>query len=160
MSLNAQGTQLYFLDPDSSNLDIIEVDCLTSLDGLSSPLGEEDTTCLSDLGSTVEPTVFQAGSMTFTVRFDPAVESHVRLYELYRTKRKLKWAVGMSDGLDIVPTGVDSAGDITLPTTRSWLTVTGYIQEFPWTFAIGTRVTNNLTIRTDGEGQSLQLKAA
>ena len=105
MSLNAQGTQLYFLDPEASGGEIIEVDCLTSLDGLSAPLGEEDTSCLADLGSTVEPTMFQAGSATFTVRFDPNVESHVRLFELYRAKQKMRCAVGFSDGLDIAPTG-------------------------------------------------------
>jgi hypothetical protein len=160
MSINAQGTQLYFLDPDSSEEEIIEVDCITSLDGLSAPLGEEDTTCLADLGATVEPTLFQAGTMTFTVRFDPAVESHVRLFELWRAKRKLKWAVGFSDGVDIPPDGVDSDGALTFPSTRTFLAVTGYIQEYPWTFAIGAKVTNNLTVRTDGDNFELSLKAA
>lgn len=158
MSLNAQGTQLYFLDPEASGGEIIEVDCLTSLDGLSAPLGEEDTSCLADLGSTVEPTMFQAGSATFTVRFDPNVESHVRLFELYRAKQKMRWAVGFSDGLDIAPTGVDSEGDLIIPDTRTFLRFTGYIQEFPWSFALGTKVTNNLTVRTDGEGWSLDIK--
>lgn len=158
MSVNAQGTQLYFYDPDSEG-EIIEVDCLTSLDGLSAPLGEEDTSCLADLGSTVEPTMFQAGSATFTVRFDPSVESHVRLFELYRAKQKLKWVVGFSDGINIPPTSVDSDGDFVVPATRTFLLFTGYLQEFPWTFALGTKVTNNLTIRTDGEGWALEIKA-
>lgn len=158
MSVNAQGTQLYFADPDSEG-EIIEVDCLTSLDGLSAPLGEEDTSCLADLGSTVEPTIFQAGSATFTVRFDPSVASHIRLFEIHRAKQKLKWAVGFSDGLDIAPSSVDSDGDLVVPGTRTWLLFTGYISEFPWSFALGTKVTNNLTIRTDGEGWALEPKA-
>lgn len=159
MSINAQGTQLYFFDPDGAGDGIIEVDCVTSLDGISAPLGEEDTTCLADLGATVEPTLFQAGTMTLTVRFDPKVESHVRLFQLWRAKQKLKWAVGFSDGVEIAPTGVDSDGNLVLPTTRTFLAVTGYIQEFPWTFAIGAKVTNNLSVRTDGDGFELSLKA-
>lgn len=158
MSVNAQGTQLYFADPDSEG-EFIEVNCLTSLDGLSASLGEEDTTCLADEGQSVEPTVFQAGTATFTVRFDPSETSHVRLYELYRDKQKLKWAVGLSDGIDIPPDSVDSNGDIVVPDTRTWLLFTGYISEFPWSFQTGAKVTNALSIRTDGEGFSVEPKA-
>lgn len=161
MSINSQGTQLFFNDPDSSDGVIVEVDCVNGLTGISTPLGEEDTTCLADLGNTVEPTVFGAGSMQLTIRFDPTNESHVRLFELWRAKQKLSWGVGFSDGLGIPPSGgVDSDNLLNVPTTRSWLLAYGYIQEFPWDFAIGTRVTSNLTVRIDGEGLTFLPKSA
>lgn len=147
MSLNVQGSQLYFIDPDGSgDGEVIEVGCVTTLDGLTAARDQLDVTCLSDEARRFEAGLLTPGAATFSIYFDLDDESHARMHELYRAGDTLKWALGFSDD-DTAPTGVDSNGDFTLPSTRSFITFDGYISDFPWSFAIGQKVTNNLSVQ-------------
>ena len=147
MSLNVQGSQLYFIDPDaSSGGEIIEVGCVTTLDGLTASRDQLDVTCISDEARRFEAGLLTPGAATFAIFFDLDDESHARMHELYRSGETLKWALGFSDGTSD-PSQIDSNEDFVLPTSRSFITFDGYISDFPWSFAIGQKVTNNLSIQ-------------
>jgi len=141
--LKAQGTNLFFIDP--ANGAVLEVECITTLDGLTAARDQIETTCLSDNARTYEAGLATPGTATFTIQYDPESPSHLRLHELYVEGVKLDWAVGMSDGT-AVPTA-DTTGDFILPATRSWLVFNGYISDFPWSFALNTVVSNNLSVQ-------------
>lgn len=145
MSMNVQGSNLYFIDPASGG-SIVEVGCVTTLDGLTASRDQNDVTCISDEARRFEAGLLSPGAATFTILFDPDDESHVRLHELYRAGDTLKWALGLSDGT-ANPASIDSNGDFVLPTSRSYIAFDGYISDFPWSLAIGAKVTNNLSVQ-------------
>lgn len=145
--MKAQGSQLYFIDPDTQA--VVEVACITELTGLSQARDQIETTCLSDNERTYEAGLATPGQANFGIYPDPREASHIRMHELAVAGTKLDWAVGWSDGTDIAPTGVDTTGFI-LPTTRTWLTFNGYISDFPFDFAQNAVVTSNLGIQTSG----------
>jgi hypothetical protein len=146
MSLNVQGSNLFFLDPDSSDGTITEVGCVTTLDGLTASREQNDVTCISDETRRLEAGLLTPGAANFGILFDTEDESHVRLHELYRLGTTLKWALGMSDGTT-APTLLTSDGDIAPTADRSWLTFEGYISDFPWSFQVGQKVTNQLALQ-------------
>lgn len=148
MSMNVQRTQLYFAIPDGSDAgEIVEVGCVTTLDGLTASRDQLDVTCISDEARRLEAGLLTPGAATFTILFDPNDESHVHLHELYRAGTTIKWALGLSDGFDSAPSSVDSAGDFNLPSDRTFIVFDGYVSDFPWSFAVGQKVTNNLSIQ-------------
>lgn len=147
-ALNVQGSNLYFIDPDaSSGQDIIEVGCVTTLDGLTASRDQNDVTCISDEARRFEAGLLTPGTATFTILFNLDDDSHARLHELYRAGTTLKWALGLSDNPNEAPTGVDSDEDFTLPTDRSFIVFDGYVSDFPWSFATGQKVTNNISVQ-------------
>jgi hypothetical protein len=148
MSLNVQGSNLYFIDPvgDSNGPTIVEVGCVTTLDGIDASRDQVDTTCISSETRVLEAGLLSPGAASFSILFDPDDESHVRLHELYREGTSLQWALGFADGT-APPTSVDSNGDFVLPTTRTFLTFQGYVSSYPWSLAVGQKVTNALSLQ-------------
>lgn len=148
--LKAQGTQLYFIDPDSG--EVVEVPCVTSLSGLDASVDEIETTCLNDTARTYEAGLATPGTATIGIQFDPADPSNVRLYELYLSRTRLDWVAGLSDG--VAPPTVDVvSGEWEFPSDRSWLAFDGYVSAFPWDFALNTVVSNNLSVRVSDQPQ-------
>ncbi len=147
MSVSAQGTQLYFVDPADGSIN--KVDCITELTGLSQTRDQVETTCLDDNERTYKPGLATPGTANFSIYPDPDTGSHLRLHELFVAGTTLDWAVGWSDGKDIPPTDFDSNGWV-LPTTRTWLTFQGYISDYPFDFAQNSEVTSALGIQTSG----------
>jgi hypothetical protein len=147
MAMLAQGTELFFIDPD--NAAVLEVGCVTSLTGITSPRDQIEVTCLDSTGREFVPGLPSPGTATFTINFDPSDPSHVRLHELFEDVAitTMNWAVGLSDGVS-PPTG-DSSG-FTTPTDRTWLLFDGYLADFPFDFALNTVVTNNIGIQVSG----------
>ncbi|WP_202844803.1 phage tail tube protein [Luteimonas saliphila] len=146
-ALNVQGSNLYFIDPDASGgPEVVEVGCVTTLDGLTASRDQLDVTCISDEARRFEAGLLTPGAATFTILFDLSDESHARMHELYRAGTTLEWALGLADNPDTPPTGVDSDGFI-LPTDRSFITFEGYLSDFPWSFATGQKVTNNISVQ-------------
>lgn len=143
MSLAVQGSNLYFRDP--TNNAIVEVGCVTTISGIGASRDQNDVTCISDETRRLEAGLLNPGTASFGIYFDPTDTSHTRLHELYREGTTLEWALGMSDGT-AAPTGVNSNG-IALPTSRTFLTFEGYVSDFPWEFAIGQKVANQLALQ-------------
>lgn len=225
MSLNTQGSNLFFIDPSDSS--VKEVECITSFDGGSATRDQNEVTCLSDLAKRFEAGMITPGKVTFDVKFDPKVASHVRLHELFVSGQNVDWSLGMSDGTSVPTvtpaTGVQSinlrAGgtgyttaptvaltggggtgatatatvsggsvtgitvtnpgsgytsaptvaftggggsgataaavisegtDFAFPTTRSFISFNGYVDDFPFSFPLGGKVESKLSVQQSG----------
>lgn len=147
MAITSQGTKLYVIDP--SNDTVLTVGCPTNIDGIDSTVGQNETTCLGDTTRTYMAGLATPGAATFTINFDPADASHVRLHALKVAGTTLTWAVGMSDGT-AAPTFYTN-GDFDLPTSRSWIQFNGFMTSYPFTFALDTPVTSTVGIQVSGD---------
>ena len=144
MAIKTQGTQLYAIVAGS----VVNIGCITNLDGISSPRDNIDVTCLEDQDRTYIARMKSPGTTTFTINTDPGDESHATLHELYTSGEVVKWAVGWSDGT-VDPT-IDSSGDFDLPDTRSWITFQGYVGDYPYAFAQNSSVQSNIPVQITG----------
>lgn len=152
MAKKTQGTQLYAIDPSPSGGGgpaILVIGCVTSIDGIDTTLDQLETTCLESPARTYIGGLATPGSATFGINFDPADNSHVRAHQLKVAGETLHWAVGFSDGT--APPTVDSNGEFVLPTSRSWITFDGFMNSYPFTFALNAVVTSTVGIQISGE---------
>lgn len=149
MAILAQGTQVYFIDPDTSV--ITPVVCATTFSPGGNPSDQIETTCLEDSDRSYLPGLRTPGQSSLGINADPANASHIRLHALSQSNPSpvLQWAIGWSDGT-AAPTSVNSAGDFVLPNTRTWYTFEGYVSDFPFDFAQNTVVTSAVTIQRSG----------
>lgn len=147
MSLKTQGTMLYAIDPADDS--VLVVGCVTSIDGIDTTLDQLETTCLSSQARTYVSGLATPGAASFGLNFDPADASHVRLHELKVAGTTLDWALGFSDGT--APPTVDSNGNFTLPSTRSWISFDGFMNSYPFSFALNAVVTSTVGIQISGE---------
>jgi hypothetical protein len=147
MAVKTQGTDLYAIDPDDGSL--IEVGCVTSIDGIDTTIEQIETTCLSATARTYVSGLATPGSASFGINTDPSDDSHIRLHQLKTAGTSLKWALGWSDGT-ADPT-VDSALAFVLPTSRSWITFEGFMNSFPFSFAQNAVVQSTVGIQISGD---------
>ena len=147
MSILAQGTQIYFIDPDTDAITAIE--CATTFSPGGAPADQIDDTCLEAFERSFMPGLRTPGQASMGLNADPRNSSHLRLHELSETNPSpvLKFAVGWSDGV-APPTFL--ADDFVLPDTRTWFTFQGYIADFPFDFAQNTVVTSTVSIQRSG----------
>lgn len=148
MGMNTQGTQLYVIDPVDDSLIIIE--CVTSIDGIDTTIEQIETTCLEDMARTYEAGLATPGAASFGIQVDPRTASHVRLHQLKTAGTQLNWALGWSDGTGVDPT-VASDGDFDLPATRSWITFTGFMNSYPFSFQQNAKVESTIGIQISGD---------
>lgn len=151
MTIKSQGTDLFTIDPDTGAL--LDVGCITSIDGIDTAIDQIETTCLNDLSRTYEAGLSTPGAATFGLQFDPSDVNHIRLHQLKTAGVTLQWAIGFSDGTINPTTGTDSNShdEFVLPPNRSWLTFEGYMNSYPFTFALNTMVTSTVGIQVSGE---------
>lgn len=154
MSVKTQGTQMYCVDPGNNS--VLVVGCVTDIDGIDTTLDQLETTCLDSVARTYVGGLATPGSATFGINFDPADLSHVRMHQLKVAGDVLHWAIGFSDGApnsagDRPAPTVDSSGAFVLPNTRSWITFDGFMNSYPFTFAINALVTSKVGIQISGE---------
>jgi len=147
MAIKTQGTMLYTIDPDTDT--VLVVGCVINIDGIDTTLEQLETTCLESPARTYIAGLATPGAASFQINFDPADASHVRLHELKVAGTTLEWAVGFSDGT-ATPT-VDSNANFNLPTTRSWINFDGFMNSYPFTFALNAVVTSTVGIQISGE---------
>jgi hypothetical protein len=145
MALKTQGSQLYFIDPDT--FAVTPVGCVTALTGLTAARDQIETTCLDSTARTYVAGMATPGAAQFTINFDPSDDSHVRLHELYVEGTDLDFALGWSDGT-AAPTSDSTA--FTTPTTRTWILFSGFISDLPFDFALNTVVTSNVSVQVSG----------
>lgn len=147
MAKKTQGTKLYVIDPQNDS--VLVVGCATSIDGIDSTLDQLETTCLEADARTYIAGLATPGSATFGINFDPADASHVRLHELKKAGTSLNWAIGFSDGTDAP--AVDTNGEFELPATRSWITFNGFMNSYPFSFALNSVVQSTVGIQISGD---------
>lgn len=161
MSMLTQGTQVYVLAPifpppsAGAPFEVLEVECATAFNPGGAPAAQIDDTCLDETEAQRFLRGLRApGQATLTIRADPRNVSHLRLSDLAEggDETPLKWAIGWSDGKDIVPTVSSGGDDFVLPSTRTWFTFEGYVADFPFDFQANTTVTTAATIQRSGRG--------
>ena len=148
MAVRTQGTHLYIVRENGT--EVLPVGCITSLDGIAAPRSNIDTTCLGDQDRTFEPGMREPGTASFSINTDPTDESHNLLHELYRSGEMVRFAVGWADGEDAPTTAANGDFD-DLPETRSWITFSGYVSDYPYSFTQNAVVTSNISVQISGE---------
>lgn len=152
MSIATQGTQLYFIDPDTG--DTVAVDCIVSINPGTAPASQLDDTCLEDRSGyrSFKRGLRTPGEAAMTINADPQNASHIRLYELSQgvANDNLQFALGWSDGT-AAPVA-DTGGEFNLPNTRTWYTFEGYIADFPFDFQLDALVTSDVSVQRSGAG--------
>lgn len=144
MSIKTQGTDMFIIDPDDGSL--IEVGCATSIDSAGATRAVFTIPpCLSDTtgAASKSPGELTPATLTFGLNVDPTDASHVRLHQLLVEGDTVQVAVGWSDGT-ANPT-VSSPGSFILPTTRTWLTFSGFVSAFPFNFAANAVVASTVS---------------
>lgn len=151
MAIKTQGTHLYIIDPDASaGEEILRIECGISLDGISAPRDQIETTCLEDFARQYESGMPTPGQMTVGLNFDPAKPSHLRLYELWRDGTKFDMAIAYSDGT-AAPTLASDGASFDFPTTRSYLELLNtYVADIPQNVALNAVVTANVSFQLSG----------
>lgn len=152
MALKTARTSLYYIDPDDSS--VVTVGCVTSISGIEASRDQLEDTCLEDDARSYQSGLATPGQKTFTINFDPADDTHVKIYNLWVAGTKVKWALGLSDGAPapaalIAPT-VDTTGDFILPDTRSYFTYEGYVANVPLDLALNALLTANVSVQLSG----------
>lgn len=151
MALKTQGTKIYFIDPTATGGPVVvPVDCAISLDGISAPRDQLDTTCLEDDARSFEGGLATPGQVTMGLNFDPKTASHEKLYDLYNDNEKFDIAIGFSDGT-AAPT-LDTAGEFDIPTSRSFIVLKDvYIADMPISIPLNAVVTSNVSFQQSGK---------
>ena len=152
MAVKTQGTDLYVIDPEDGS--VITVGCPTSIDGIDTTLEQIETTCLNSSARTYEAGLATPGTATFGINVDPSDPSHIRLHQLKTSGVTLNWAVGWSEDPGTAPTvTTDSDGDYVFdtPVSRSWILFEGFMNSFPFSFALNAVVQSSVGIQVSGE---------
>lgn len=149
MSVLAQGTQIFFLDPETD--EIIAVECATTLSPGGQPADQIEDTCLEATTRTYKRGLRTPGQAAMTINADPRNSSHIRLHELSESDAfdEVEWFVGWSDGTE-PPTYDSATNTVTLPESRTWFTFRGYVSDFPLDFSANSVVTTAATIQRSG----------
>ena len=149
--MKTQGTELYAIDP--ANGALIVVGCPTSIDGIDTSIEQLETTCLSSSARTYEAGLATPGSASFGINIDPKDPSHVRLHQLKTAGKTIKWAIGWSESSADPTVSTDTNGDhsFVTPTSRSWILFEGFMNSFPFSFALNAQVTSTVGIQVSGE---------
>ena len=150
MVMKTQGTDLYALNPFTGT--VIDVGCITSIDGVDTTIDQIETTCLNDNARTYVGGLATPGTATFGINFDSSDANQVLLHQLKTQGVELQWAIGFSDGV-APPTATGTGEDavFTLPDSRTWLTFVGYMSSFPFSFAQNAVVTSSIGIQISGD---------
>lgn len=154
MAKLTQGTQIYFIDPDTDTL--TEVQCVTTFNPGGAPADQIETTCLTSTDKTYLPGLRTPGQASMEINVDPTYASHVRLQALANSSTTpFKWAVAWSDGTT-APT-VDSSGefDLSLDSNgdselRSFTLFDAYVSDFPFDFSTNSVVKTAVTLQRSG----------
>lgn len=148
--MKTKGTELFvrFLNT-SGGYEIVKIECPTAITGLGGPAGQVDDTCLDDEEMTYSAGMPNPGQVQVPINFDPALESHRLIRDLYRSQETVLWAIGDSDGKGIIPT-VAGDGTVTYPTTRTFHSFNAYVADAPLDFAINQNVKSNVVLQRSG----------
>lgn len=143
MAKLTQGTKLYWIKGGTTVQEV----AATNINGISAQRDSIETTDLTMNAKTFLPGLMSPGSAQFSIQFDPSNTVHKDLHAAYVAGETLKWALGMSDGT--APPTV-TTGAFTLPTTRSFLTFDGFIQDVTFDFSLNSIVTSQVSIQVSG----------
>ncbi|EIT70005.1 MULTISPECIES: phage tail tube protein [Hydrocarboniphaga] len=144
MSQLTQGTELFYQSaPDTMTL----VEEITGVTGTGGARSQIDVTNLSSKEMEYKPGLAQPGAVSVPMNFDHSLPSHQALYALWESGARVKWVVGLSDG---VAPPTSAAGVITFPTSRTYIEFTGFIADFPIDAALNSKFESAMTVQRSG----------
>lgn len=156
MAIKTQGTELWAVHPITHEL--LDLGCVTSIDGIDSTLAQIDVTCLRDLAREYESGLAEPGQASFEIQFDPENPDHIKLHDIKKAGTTLNWFVGLRESVDGVPKvpgtppEVDPvSGEVDLPDVRSWIIFRGYMANFPFGFAQNDVVRSGIQVQISGD---------
>jgi hypothetical protein len=82
---------------------VFKVDCPKTLTGITASKSEIDVTCLDSEGMESMPGMATGGTANIGLDFDPDIQSHMRLNQIFEDDETVQWLVGWS-GSKSVPT--------------------------------------------------------
>lgn len=154
MAVKTQGTEMWAFNPNTHEL--IDMGCVTSIDGIDETVEQIDVTCLNNLTREYEAGLSTPGQASFEIQYDPRNADHVKLHELKKAGVTLNWVIGFRYDVNGVPqvpgpapTIVDD--EIELPDSRAWILFQGYMANFPFAFNQNDVVRSALTVQISGD---------
>ena len=149
MAVKTQGLQVYALAPKKDNpkeMEVFRIGCVTQVEGGEDTREDLQKECLDSMVVEKIPGRIELGDATIGIYPDSENNSSIRLHELYKEGRTVKFAIGLSDGVGIPPT-IDEFGDgFDMPKTRTWITFTGTVKTYPGAFPGGGLVSATMAI--------------
>lgn len=110
MSIPTQGTDGFILVDGQ----VLSLGCVTSIDPGTDSTDQIDNTCLSVRTTrTYMPGLTTPGAGSINLNADPNEPSHLKLFELSKTKEVIEFAIGWSDGPETSVPTVQAAGALT-----------------------------------------------
>lgn len=105
-AISTIGTDAWVLVPSETvpgTCEIIDLGCVTSIDPGTDTSDQLESTCLKDSTRTYLPGLTTPGTGSIGLNADPQSAAHLKLFELSKSKKTIKFAIGWSDG-NSVPT--------------------------------------------------------
>jgi len=133
---------------DSAGYSMIKVGCPTGLTGLGGSRAQLDDSCLDSEEMEYLAGMANPGQVTVNLNFDPAKISHLELWDLFETGDTVTWVIGFRDST--APPVVDTAGSITYPGGRKYISFEGYVADLPLDFAINSLVKSTMQVQRSG----------
>ena len=106
------GTEAFILVASKTNpgpCEVVDLGCVTSLDPGADSSDQIETTCLRDKTRRYVAGLTTPGQGSINLNADPQSPSHLKLFELSKTKEIIKFAIGWSDGTS-KPTVIQKGG--------------------------------------------------
>lgn len=156
MSRRTQGTALWVVAPTVANpaiYELIKIGCpLNFKPGTDSKTKIPDTCLEAEYYTSNMTGLADLGQATFDINADPLNPSHVRLKQWEENDTELKFILGWAGPKkgsvkDIVPELTPATGEVVLPSGRSWNTMTGTIDSFPFDIDGDSLVKSTITIQ-------------
>lgn len=148
--LKTQGTHLFFLNPTSSDPEVVKLTCPTGIAGLGGARDQIDVTCLDNtddrefIGGLGNP-----GQVSVPFNFVPSAVSHQVLFDLKESGDVVDWMIAFSDGTG-TPT-VNSNDEFVAPVSRTSAVFQAFVQDVNIDIATADRVTGTLTLQRSGK---------
>lgn len=143
-ALHSKGTDIFFAVNDT----LYHLACPTGVNVPRATKEQTDITCLGDLNRRFQPGLGTPPTVSVNGNFDPDEATHVALYNFQETGDEIRWFVGLP-GSTAAP-DFDSAGNVILPTTRSWVWFDGYVSDSPIDIQLDALITIEFIIQMNG----------
>jgi hypothetical protein len=150
MSLKTKGTQIWVEQTTTDGPVWLQIGCPTGITGLGGAKSQVDDTCLDSEEMEYSPGMAAPGALSVNLNFDPAVTSHIELWELFENDATVRFAIGLSDGAKTIVPTFDTSGAPVYPTTRTFVQFSGYVADFPLDFAVNSNVTSAVSVQRTG----------
>lgn len=148
--VRTQGTELFFVNPLSSDLVIVKLVCPTGITGLGGAGDQIEDTCLDTTGDkTFQRGLGNPGQVNVPFNLIPRDVSHQDLFTLKDGGQVLSWLAALSES-DTAPTTLDSDNAIVPPNDRTSFGFDAYIADVNIDIATNEIVRGTLTLQRSG----------